>query len=525
MKLNVKQLAMAAFALLAMNSCTQEDEIITGGETKGTPVNFEFGIGSVTRTIMDDSYNTTFEENDAVGIFQVDENGVVVANAKYVLNSEGNWAAEGTAIYALEGSQYSYYAYYPYQENATSYTAVPFTVAADQSTGFEDNDALTASNTTVTAGSDAISLTFNHAYSLIQVNLSGTEATEDAVVTLKNIYPTADLNLSTGQATAASGTATDVIMWQHGTQTGVYRAIVPVQTIAQGNVLLEIAAAKNYRFTWNQAVEYPAGSLRVINVTLGETPEQTTITIPASDVDIDTWGNAGEAEGEGEVEEIKEYVTTPFTLDFSSLTTESFTNIYGANVEITPGETVAWYHRETAEENAITTVEVENGAIKLTCPNTTSTSSTRGSWNNSHIVCHYPGLFDKAAMYSITITATNDVNAELQNGVVGFTIGNSNNTKRFKLLSAATGSTWDRNVTTFNNLTSTPRTFYIDFTQVSTAGSSGASMPAEQPFESSTDEDVSNGINIVFYNYAQDASPIIISNVTIDKVEAEEASN
>ena len=56
MKLNFKLWAMTAVALFAMNSCTQEEEIITGGEQKGTPVNFDFGIGAVTKTAMNDSY-------------------------------------------------------------------------------------------------------------------------------------------------------------------------------------------------------------------------------------------------------------------------------------------------------------------------------------------------------------------------------------------------------------------------------------------------------------------------------------
>lgn len=56
MKTNFKLLAMAAVAMLAMNSCEKENEMNTG-EQKGTPVEFEMGINSITKTTTaDNSY-------------------------------------------------------------------------------------------------------------------------------------------------------------------------------------------------------------------------------------------------------------------------------------------------------------------------------------------------------------------------------------------------------------------------------------------------------------------------------------
>lgn len=302
---------MAAVAMLSMNACNQDEEVLNNPEQKGEPVEFSFGInGASTKTTMADDYTTTFKSGDAVGIFQVSANSnTVVTNAKYVFDGT-SWNAEGTTgIYAEDDVTYSYYAYYPYQEGVDNPANVSITVNGDQTQGFEINDALMANNTTVAAGATNVSLTFDHAFSLVQVNLSGSEATNSAAVTLKGVYPTAKINLTDKTVGAAEGEAIDVTMWAHTqnatTENGsyVYRAVVPAQTIEKGNALLEIAANKNYRFTWSEKLAYEEGKVRVINVALGKTPEQTTITIPASDVTINKWGNSEAPQGSGTAEE------------------------------------------------------------------------------------------------------------------------------------------------------------------------------------------------------------------------------
>ena len=149
MKTNFKLLAMAAVAMLAMNSCEKENEMSTG-EQKGTPVEFEMGINSITKTTTaDNSYETTFEEGDEVGIFVYNGEKLVTANAHYKL-TDGKWVAQGEGIYAEEGISYSYYAYYPYSADATEATSVSLSVATDQTAGYTGSDALMAKNESVT---------------------------------------------------------------------------------------------------------------------------------------------------------------------------------------------------------------------------------------------------------------------------------------------------------------------------------------------------------------------------------------
>ena len=510
MKLNLKLWAMTAVALFAMNSCTQEEEIITGEEQKGTPVNFEFGIGAVTKTAMNDSYETSFIADDAVGIFQVDPNtNVVLASGKYVYDGT-NWNVEEgtTAITAVEGEEYFYYAYYPYKEEVTTYTNVSITVALSQVAGIEANDALMANCRT---SSSQVELGFKHAFALVQVNLSGTMAADDAIVTLKNIYPQCTLNLTDFIVGDAAGEASDIVMWQHATDKGVYRAIVPAQTITATNALLDVSSnGKNYRFTWDADVEYESGNLRVINVTLGETPQEIAISIPASDTTIDTWGNSEPTPGSGDYEESFDYVET-VELQFTDGIT--FTDVAGnwssAPIDFRPTE-ITWYHREPTT-GALTTPTIENNSLKLAV-------TARGSWNGSHVTCHYPGHFENDAVYQVDYTWS--MGESTTAGIIGIAVSNSDDSKRFLMRNKLDNSnTWNRNLTT-NNSTVNALSFYLDFSQASTEGRADLSE-YQETISTTTAEEVSNGINITFYNYTADAnnpSEVILNSFKITKL-------
>lgn len=306
---------MAAVAMLAMNSCEKENEMSTG-EQKGTPVEFEMGINSITKTTTaDNSYETTFAEGDEVGIFVYNGETLVTANAHYKLTN-GKWVAQGEGIYAEEGVSYSYYAYYPYSADATDATSVSLSVATDQTAGYTGSDALMAKNESVAAGTTTVDLSYIHAFAMVQVTLTGTQAAKDATVTLQNIYPTAALNLKTGKAGEASGTLGTVAMKACSTNTDAapfsYRAIVPAQTIkANEGILMTVSGGKNYKFTYTVDVPYVSGKLRQYNVTLGEKPAGTTIEI--GEGTIANWTDADNVEGgSGSAEEIVVKYVNPF---------------------------------------------------------------------------------------------------------------------------------------------------------------------------------------------------------------------
>ena len=308
MTTNFRLLAMAAVAMLAMNSCVKEENL-NNGDKKGTPVEFEMGVNSVSRTnTPDDGYATTFVEGDEVGIFVYNGETPVVNNAHYKLNAEGKWVAQGEAITAEEGVSYSYYAYYPYNAEATDATSVSLTVAGDQTTGYTGSDALMAKSENVAAGTTTVPLQYSHAFALVQVSLKGKLAAKDATVTLQNVYPTAALNLKTGTVGEAAGTLGTVAMKACSTNGESapfnYRAIVPAQTIAANNgILTTFSNGKNYKFTYSVDVPYESGKLRQFDVTLGDTPAGTTIEI--GEGTIANWEDSEGVEGgQGGVEEI-----------------------------------------------------------------------------------------------------------------------------------------------------------------------------------------------------------------------------
>lgn len=308
MTTNFRLLAMAAVAMLAMNSCVKEENL-NNGDKKGTPVEFEMGVNSVSRTeTPDDGYTTTFVEGDEVGIFVYEGETPVVINAPYKLVAGGKWEAQGEVITAEEGKSYKYYAYYPYNAGATDATSVSLTVAGDQTTGYTGSDALMAKSENVEAGTTTVPLQYSHAFALVQVSLKGDLAANDATVTLQNVYPTAALNLKAGTVSDASVTPGTVAMKPCSTNGDAtpfnYRAIVPRQDIKAGDaILMAYSNGKNYKFTYSKDVPYESGKLRQFDVTLGDTPAGTTIEI--GEGTIVNWEDGSTVEGgEGSTEVI-----------------------------------------------------------------------------------------------------------------------------------------------------------------------------------------------------------------------------
>ena len=307
MTTNFRLLAMAAVAMLAMNSCVKEENL-NNGDKKGTPVEFEMGVNSVSRTSTpDDGYATTFVEGDEVGIFVYEGETPVVINAPYKLAAGGKWEAQGKIITAEEGKTYNYYAYYPYNAEVTEATSVSLTVASDQTTGYTGSDALMAKSENVDAGTTTVPLQYSHAFALVQVSLEGNLAASNATVTLQNVYPTAALDLKAGTVGTAAGTMGTVAMKACTTNGEAapfnYRAIVPAQTItANTGILTTFSNGKNYKFTYSVDVPYESGKLRQFDVTLGGA---TGNTIEIGQGTILDWTDGSDVEGgTGGVEEI-----------------------------------------------------------------------------------------------------------------------------------------------------------------------------------------------------------------------------
>ena len=340
---------IAAIAATAMTACNNElgEQFVSNN---GGDVKFTMGIEgtSASRVAMEDgSYQASFENENKVGVFvkEVDS----YSNLEYTF--DGN-AWNGATIKVPADKVYTYYAYYPYAESATS-TAVATEVNADQETGgYLANDYLMA-NLTAEAGQANVDLQFTHALSLVEVTLSGPNAAEDAVVTLSNMTTDATMNLEASTVTPGEKKAN--VTMDKLTTSMKYRAIVPEQTVAQGTSLMTIVSkGRTYKVTYNASdVKFEKGKYISLNVELGSSSAQDyTVTITTSQ-GITDWGEGTAVTGDATVDEIPlilplgdELTQVIKTFDLTSdtwvkfLDSENYNDV--ANFEIGVDESCSW---------------------------------------------------------------------------------------------------------------------------------------------------------------------------------------
>ena len=126
-KTRLYSLLAIVLAVSLLSSCTHDDDSscssVSPTLARGIAVSVSDGqfepLGG-TRAIPD-GLETVFEQGDAIGVFAVDAEGKVVrSNVKYVCNGV-NWNVDDDATVPIQfDSDYSYFAYYPYQADLTT---------------------------------------------------------------------------------------------------------------------------------------------------------------------------------------------------------------------------------------------------------------------------------------------------------------------------------------------------------------------------------------------------------------------
>lgn len=375
MKTNFKLLAMAAVAMLSMNACNQDEEVLNNPEQKGEPVEFVMGIAS-TRTVTDnDRRTTTWEDGDAVGIFayaQGTTTNPVAINAKYVLNGD-SWMPEAESDKIYPEAAYDYYAYYPYQEGMTDPSQINLVALADQTTAenYANSDVLAAPKTSAEVNATNVPLTFKHVYAMVEVQVNGDRVTKQPTsVLLKGVKLGGTLNLIAADAPKVNttGEATDVTMLYltKTEETNVapfsFRAVVPAQEIAASTPLVTIndvdEAGTDYSMQYSAAVTYEAGNYRQIKVNIGTT--KVSLEIPKANLQIDPWGESDAISGEG-----SEVVTPPqnlITLPFNGISSINAISLPKPQNEFTNEKETNWYSLTNSDKSPITTYTLDNDA-------------------------------------------------------------------------------------------------------------------------------------------------------------------
>ncbi|WP_304245441.1 fimbrillin family protein [Phocaeicola plebeius] len=520
MKMYFKNLIFALAGALAMTACSNEMEqqLAEGSGNSGQEVKFTVGIENLSRTAIAEGegvLKTTFVNEDAIGIFayKEGEDEPVYTNVKYIYNGS-DWTSDKAIT--SDGTKLSYYAYYPYMDGVTDPSQLNITVSTNQASGFSKDDVLTAQNTTAEAGAENVTLSFSHAFAMVQVGIkSGLTDDAEATVTLESILPTAVVNAKAGTVGTASGEKTSIQMQKTNADKWEYRAIVPAQDIASGSKLLTIVAeGKTYAVTYSsaegKAVSYEAGKALQITVnSLVALPDGDEVTIGGS---ITDWDASTSDPGEGDVTEVPteslDLSALP-GLDFATIVTKAGWNTEGEKVT---GKDDFWFKREV-NLGRVTYEETVDNEISMTLADT-----IRATWNNNSIGFHSGLKFDFTKKYTLTFKAR--AAGERTDNNIGLGISSSDDKKLF-CKSDLSGTVFTKAVAVSDEYTDFSFTF--DFSQVSTA-TKGA-FGNDDTYSSATLSDTDGGINIVFYNNTdvtknkdKGSSIIYVKNIKLEVV-------
>ena len=287
-KINRKWMLAVAIPALLFASCSKDDPGMEPGgpATGGGDIKFEIGFAPQggadqatagygaphTRVATDADFKSTWEDGDEIGIFAVkrkqNETATLAASGNFIHNVKltyssangGSWS--GPAYWPNDGQLLEFYAYYPYDANATNPLNIAFNVAADQSGTTDDgksnynlSDLLTAyspfdPNGVVYKKGSTVMLQFSHALAMVQVTLDNTEGgidPNDIGVTLRNVQTAAGLDMLDRSDVTATGETGDVTMHRVEQPTDpdyrssyTFRALVPTQTLPAGASICRI---------------------------------------------------------------------------------------------------------------------------------------------------------------------------------------------------------------------------------------------------------------------------------------------
>lgn len=292
---------MALAATTAFTACSNDNELIQQ-EMTGAEVNFFISSDPITRTAVNTSdASTKFVENDEIGIYAT--GGATASNVGYKVGSatDGSLSPISGTINWTNGSNEvgNFYAYYPYVATQSASDKVTFTVSnQDSEEKFNKNDFLIASATNI-ANQSAINFKFAHGLSLVQVSLSGDEASKATAVTMTAL-PTVEWTYASNSLTT-SGNATAISMWKISSDAQEYWAMVPAQTISSGTALFTITAGSDtYTYTTSSEIQIQTAYSKKFNLQLGSNGTATSIA-----ADIATGGWTADSEVSGETEKVE----------------------------------------------------------------------------------------------------------------------------------------------------------------------------------------------------------------------------
>lgn len=221
------------------------------------------------------STDTEFQTGDEIGVFAVERNpnesrelaemNNYAHNKQYIFNGSTFEAAqEADKIYFTSGKVLDFYVYYPYRgivDNPLNLRHEVFTDQADM-LYYMKSDLLFTKNTSG-INNEVVPLNFEHKMALVELNIkAGNDKEVRGVKMLSPIY-ISDFNLNLGGITSIFDIhRQDIQMrrWnESNSQSAIYRALVPSQTIKKDELLFVVEmedGIRNYK-ALDQVILHP----------------------------------------------------------------------------------------------------------------------------------------------------------------------------------------------------------------------------------------------------------------------------
>lgn len=292
----------AVCALCACSSGSDDNGQATPDEPAPTgklPITISTSVSGVEESRVTDY---AFEAGDEAGLYVVNRRAdgsaaQLLAQGNHVDNMHftynGTWTPD-SPIYWLDNETHAdFYLYYPYKASVADVEALPFSVAADQSTeaAYKSGDVVIGSALNVVPTESAVSIEAKHVMSQMLVTLEPGNgfaeeslAAADVQVKINGVKTAATANLSTATVTATGSAATVTPLHVEN----AYKALVVPQSVAEGNLITVTVDGRD--FNLKKAFTFVSGKRHRFTVTLSKTSS-------GVNVDINPWEDDGTDNG------------------------------------------------------------------------------------------------------------------------------------------------------------------------------------------------------------------------------------
>ena len=242
----------AVCALCACSSGSDDNGQATPDEPAPTgklPITISTSVSGVEESRVTDY---AFEAGDEAGLYVVNRRAdgsaaQLLAQGNHVDNMHftynGTWTPD-SPIYWLDNETHAdFYLYYPYKASVADVEAVPFSVAADQSTeaAYKSGDVVIGSALNVAPTESAVAIETKHVMSQMLVTLEpGNGFTEESLaaadvqVKINGVKTAATANLSTATVTATGSAATVTPLHVENAYKALHRFTVTLSKTSSG---------------------------------------------------------------------------------------------------------------------------------------------------------------------------------------------------------------------------------------------------------------------------------------------------